>query len=433
MTPTPRFLFLLAAGLLPALLAAWPGPFGAWFVAWAAWLAACAAALLVDVRRAPRPADLAVSIDLPPAAAIGRTLRATVRVASSAREVPAGEVVLDVTGPADPPPPVPLVEGACTLELRPRRRGRVRVDAAWVRWTGPLGLVRRVLREPVGAEVDVHPDLALVRSAALPFLGERDERAGTRVERYAGEGTEFHQVVEFVPGRDPRSIDWKASARHRRLLSRDYRAERSRQVVLAIDTGRLMAEPVAGVPRLDHAIHATLLLASVAVGAGDRVGLYAFDARPRAWLPPRGGKTALGAIRHLAAGLEYTTEETNFTLSLTTLLMHLRRRSLVVVFSDFVDTTTAALMVENLRRVAGRHVVLFVTLADQEPGELALVPPRTREDLHRALVAGELARERRRVLLELGRLGVATVEAPAGTAAPAVVRRYLELKRREAV
>ena len=88
---------------------------------------------------------------------------------------------------------------------------------------------------------------------------------------------------------DPRTIDWKASARHRRLLSQERRAERDHQVVVAIDTGRLMGEPLEGMPRLDHAVHAALLLGYVALRTGDRVGLFAFDERPRAWAAPAAG------------------------------------------------------------------------------------------------------------------------------------------------
>jgi uncharacterized protein (DUF58 family) len=194
-----------------------------------------------------------------------------------------------------------------------------------------------------------------------------------------------------------------------------------------------MAEPLGGVPRLDHAVSAALLLAHVSLRLGDRVGLYGFDRAARAWAEPQGGLGAFARLKALSAQLETSPDETNFTLGLTELSARLRRRSLVVVFTDFVDTVTAELMVENLSRLARRQLVLFVALRDPALEEAALARPRRASDVYRAVVASDFVRERERVVARLRRMGVLCVDAPPSAVSSRLVNRYLDVKRREAV
>jgi uncharacterized protein (DUF58 family) len=194
-----------------------------------------------------------------------------------------------------------------------------------------------------------------------------------------------------------------------------------------------MSEPLEGVPRLDHAVTAALLLGYVSLRLGDRVGLYGFDASAHAWAEPQGGMATFPRLQAVSAGLAYSTAETNFTLGLAELSARLRRRSLVVVFTEFVDTVTAELMVENLARLARRQLVVFVALRDPALAGSAAARPRRLGDVYRAVVAADLARERERVLARLRRAGVLCVDAAPGEVTTRLVSRYLEVKRRELV
>lgn len=435
--PTRRALLLGAAGLPVALLPAL-GLTRLWG-AWAALAAATLAALLADALLAAAPRRLAVAVRLPDRLAVGRAGAARVSVAAGGRRPAprAIEVLLELHEDLAPEPshtlvPGPAGDGAVEIPLLARRRGRPTVDAVWLRWAGPLGLVRRGKREPVGRAVPVVPDLAPVRAAAFRFQAQ-ELSAGVQVERFVGDGSEFEALVEYAPGLDPRAISWKASARHRELLCQQFRAERNHQVVLALDTGHLVAEPLLGVPRLDHGIAAALHLAYVSLRLGDRVGLYAFDRAARAWAPPQRGPGAFARLEALSADLRYSADETNFTLGLTDLATRLRRRSLVVVFTEFVDTVTAELMLENLSRLARRQLVVFVSLRDPALEAIARAAPRRLSDVHRANVAADLLRERERVIARLRRLGVQCVDAAPEELPTRLVNRYLDLKRRERV
>jgi len=434
-SPTRRAVVVAAAGfplaLVPALVH--PALWGAWLVCTAlAGLAFAADALL-----AVRPRSLRAEVALPESLQVGETGEAVVALRAP-RAIRRVEVLLDVHADFAPPPPgavavPPGAAGVLRLPLTARRRGTPTVDELWCRWTGPLGLAARRTRQKVGRAVAVVPDLAPVRAAAFRYFGSREMEAGVQVERFVGGGSEFDALVEWVPGLDHRAISWKASARHRKLLSQEFRAERNHQVVLALDTGHLMAEPLAGLPRLDHAVTSALLLSYVSLRLGDRVGLFGFDRAARAWTEPQGGLGAFARLRAASAALDYSTEETNFTLGLTELSTRLRRRSLVVVFTDFVDTITAELMVENLARLARRQLVVFVALRDPALQEAALARPARPSELHRAVAAAEFVRERERVLARLRRLGVQCVDAAPGTVSTRLVSRYLDIKRRELI
>jgi uncharacterized protein (DUF58 family) len=314
-----------------------------------------------------------------------------------------------------------------------RRRGKVTLERLHLRWTGPFGLVRRQVALDERASIAVVPDIGAVRRTALRFARDRDVMTGQRSVRFIGEGSEFDAMREYVPGLDHRAISWRATARHRKLICQDFRAERNHQVIVAFDTGHLMAEPLAGIPKLDHAIHTGLVLAYTCLRTGDRVGLFAFDERVRAFAAPRGGVRGFPRIQHVTAGLDYTSAETNFTLGLAELASRLTRRSLVVLLTDFVDTVTAELMIENAGRLARRHLVVFVTLRDRSLEAVAGERPQSLGRLYRSVVASDFVRERDLVLRRLARLGVYTLDAPPEAVSTDLLNRYLAIKRRELV
>ena len=170
----------------------------------------------------------------------------------------------------------------------PRRRGRVTIDQVWIRWRGPLSLIEFTRRIRVDRTVDVLPNVRGVHGTALQFFVQ-EAIYGIKTQVQKGEGAEFDALREYTPGLDSRFIDWKHSARHRKLLCKEFRAERNHQVIMAFDTGYLMLEPVEGITRLDHAINPALVLAWVSLQGGDLVGTYGFDAVVRQYMNPMRG------------------------------------------------------------------------------------------------------------------------------------------------
>jgi uncharacterized protein (DUF58 family) len=314
--------------------------------------------------------------------------------------------------------------------LTPLRRGTARLVRLWCRWQGPLGLVQKRLIRELGTDIVVTPNIRWVKDEAVRLFS-RDAEFGIKTQIERGDGSEFDALREFTTGMDRRAIDWKHSARHSSLLAKEFRTERNHNIVFAFDTGRLMSEPLGGVPKIDRAINAGLLLSYVSLRNGDRTMYFGFDARPGLSSGFLSGSRSFPKMQSLAAGLDYSTEESNFTLALSTLASQLERRSLVIIFSDFVDTISAELMLENVRRLTERHLVLFATFEDEALSSMADAPPETTEDVTRSVIAGTLLAERDVVLRRLQRMGVQIIETRPEHFGGALISRYLQIKKRD--
>jgi uncharacterized protein (DUF58 family) len=435
--PSARCLVLLVA-LAPVAVAIAATAPGAWVVAPAAALALLAV-MLVDGWLAGSLRHL--QLDVPSDAEVGQdtklSLHAEILRADSAtppeavigfdpRLGPDGVVSMTMHRTSDSP------GFAGVAALHPLRRGTGELHHLWLRWSGPLGLAHRQVHRRLDDQVRVWPDLTPVRSPQLQhFL--RDSQFGLIARRIRGEGTQFEALSEYEPGMDRRRIDWKASARHTALYARENEAERDNQIIFAFDCGQSMCEPVAGLPRIDRAVSAALTAAYVALKGGDRVALFGFADRPGLLTPLVSSTRAFHRMQSAAAELDYVAKEPNFTLALATLSARLQRRSLIVLFSDFADPTSAELMVESVERLVRHHLVIFVTMEDAELGQLAEREPESVGDVAIAVSAGALARQRALVLQRLRRLGVDVIEAPHDAIGYRLIDRYLEAKRLEAV
>ena len=378
---------------------------------------------------------LSVDVQSPARVYVGTTLDVVVTIVQSGRTRARRYGVLgEWTGPVDPPRlSEAIVEsdgGAVSrVAIAAARRGVIAIEAVWLRWRGPLGLTERVRRVATQKRIEILPDVRSIQANALHFV-TREAIDGIKVQTQKGEGAEFDALRDHVPGLDNRFIDWKHSAKHRKLLSKEFKIERNHQVVLAYDTGRLMSQPVGELTRLDHAIHAGLQLGWISLRHGDFVGAFAFDARVRQFVQPARGARYFLQLQRGASQLGYHPEETNFTLGLAELNVRLKRRALVILFTEFVDTTTAQLLLESVQRMANRHAVVFVTLRDSVLADCVNAPPRDFRAVAEALVARDFARERAVVLERLQRMGVHCLEAPAHGLAVGLVNRYLMIKQR---
>lgn len=318
------------------------------------------------------------------------------------------------------------------IPITAQRRGHGDIARLWLRWRGPFGLIARTASLTLERSIAVLPDIRAVQDAAL-LLNSRDAAFGLKPQFQQGEGSEFEALRDYVPGLDHRAIDWKQSARHRSLVCKEFRTERNHQIVLAFDSGQLMSQPLQGIPRLDRGINAGLILAYASLRAGDRVGILGFDAQVRVAMEPIGGPDAFAHIQRVCSAIDYCHEETNFTLGLAGLLADLKRRSMIVLITEFVDTVTAELMLDNIARLSTRHLVVFVSLQEPELREIADAEPRSFQSMAGAVVAHDMLQERRVVHERLRRLGVHCLDVPLERLNASLVNEYVAIKQRELI
>jgi uncharacterized protein (DUF58 family) len=429
--PTRRAIFLVALGIPVSLLTGILAP-GLW-TAGLAWLLFAALLIGLDIALAASGAKLRVEPELPGSFAMGTPGEGRFALAFSGSAPASAQLTLDTSeilqaGPRRLETRFSGGVAAGIFALTPLRRGEARLERLWIRWNGPLGLawIQRV--QELGRAVPVIPDVHSVKQIAIRLF-QRDARAGLHVQLDAGAGGEFQALKDFQSGMDRRLIDWKQSARHGDLLVKEFRVEQNQHIVIALDTGRLMSAPLAGQPRLDRALHAALLLAYVGLRLGDRVGLFTFDERARLRSGMVSGIAAFPALQRLAAKIDYSEAETNFTLGLTQLSGDLSQRSIIVIFTDFSDTTSAELMLENAARLLKRHTLLFIVFRDEELETIRRHKPQTPHDATASVVADNLLREREIVVGRLRQMGARIVDVPLAQISTGLVDAYFAVKR----
>ncbi|MEL6684421.1 MAG: DUF58 domain-containing protein [Pseudomonadota bacterium] len=318
------------------------------------------------------------------------------------------------------------------IPCRAVRRGTWTCEHLWLIWTSHWGFFEYVPKLTLGAELRVVPNIRLIESGQIT-TSVNSALFGVKENRAVGEGSEFHQLQDFVQGMDVKTIDWKRSARKRSLVAKELRAERNHHVIIALDNGYLMREEIGGMPRIDHAITAALATAWAAAIGGDLVGFYSYDVRPRIFSAPTAGRKAFARLRSRTADLDYVSRETNHTLAMTELNARTPKRSLIIIFTDFVDTTSAELLIENIGILARRHLVIFVTLRDPEMEQMVAQAPQSMDGVAELVAANQSIDERRIVMERLTRMGVTVIDTEPGKVTAQLISHYLEIKAKELI
>jgi uncharacterized protein (DUF58 family) len=315
-----------------------------------------------------------------------------------------------------------------------RARGETPLGAVALRVRSPLGLTVRTLRFRLADRIVVAPSLAGVRRFRWLALHERLAVAGIRDARRRGEGRSFARLRDYVPGDDPRHIDWKATARRGHPITREFTIEQSQTVYLLVDAGRSMTQLAGAFPRFEYALSSALVLADVAVHAGDLVGLLAFDDQLRALVPAQRGSGALQAIRTALVPLAPTMVEPDYAAAFRALALRQRKRALLVMLTDVIDSRAARALLAHLSRGAARHLAVVVALRNDTVLAAAALPEGTRSGpFYAAAAAQELLAERAAALQRMREAGVVVLDVAPDAMAAAVVSKYLELKARGAL
>ena len=321
--------------------------------------------------------------------------------------------------------------------IRPSRRGRFDPDEVVVRVEGPLRLLARQGRRSVPGTLRVYPPFRSRKEAELRITRTRILEVGLRSARGRGGGTEFDALREYTTDDEFRRIDWAATARARRPIVRTYRAERNQTLLLLLDTGRTMAGRVReagsdpsdqGLPRLDHALDAVMMLTAVATRLGDRAGLVAFADRVRAVVPPGHGRDQLTRVTEALYALEPLLVESDHRGAFVESLARFRRRALLVVLTELAEAPVMETLLPALPLVARDHLVIVAGVRDPDVDRWAAAVPTEGGAAYRKAAAVAALADRRRTVAALRGRGAVVVDAPPGRLAPELADAYLRIK-----
>lgn len=421
--------------LAPVVLVPWLPAFWAWTVS-LGWLVGLGALITRDIANAPGPGDVVAVRESPVKFSIGVANPVVLTVTNGSDE-PAFVTVRETPPPgfegeraAGPVSIPPRGEWVCRLSFTPPSRGHFEFGPAVVRSAGLLGLAGRQFDACGPESAKVYPDITAVHTYALLARRGTLHEIGVRAARFAGVGTDFESLRDYVDGDDYRDIDWKATARRGAPVVRSFEAERSQTIVLAVDAGRLMTPYVGGLTKLDRAVNAALLLAYLATRSGDSVGLLVFGRDVHTFVPPRKGHRQFLAVLEALYAVEGAVEEPDYAGALRYLSTRVRRRSLVVLFTELVGTEPSRRLLGVLQAISRRHLPLVMTQRNREIERLSAEIPGTESHAFRAAVATDLLHDKAAALARLTAGGSLVVDVEPERLSTAAVNRYLEVKAR---
>ena len=330
----------------------------------------------------------------------------------------------------DLPQSVTLAPGTWSelrYRLRPHERGEASFGRIQLRITSPLGLwqVQRLAGQ--AQTVRVYPDFARLTGFALMAIDHRLSQLGVLQRRRRGEGMDFHQLREYREGDPQRQIDWKASARMRKLISREYQDERDQQIVLLLDCGRRMSARDDALSHFDHVVNSALLLAYVGLRQGDAVGLLTMSG-PQRWLAPRKSRATVNIILNSVYDLQPTINASDYHVAALDLMQRVRKRALVVVLSNLRDEDDDSLS-PALKLLQSRHLVLFASLRENILSRALASRVDTFERAITHAAVADYLQSRNRMFNRLEGLGAMCVDVEPEQLPIALVNRYLEIKR----
>jgi len=400
--------------------------------AWVGW----AMAAVFDLRSLPRAGELSVERQCGRVASLRKPHRVLLTLSNLGRRTLA-LAIRDGAGPELDPQPAeftltlaPRGRVSAGYQLRAARRGAFRIDDCHIRLESDWKLWRRRIVYPLVSPLNVYPDMQQLRQYTLLARTDRLSLLGVRRARRVGQDHEFERLRDYTADDNYKHIDWRATARRRKLIVRDYQSSQSQRVVFLLDCGRMMANHSRGLTLLDHALNAALLLAYVALRQGDAVGLIAFSDEITRFVPPRSGAKQMNRLLHAVFDRFPRMVESRYDTAFRYLAAHCRRRALVVLLTNIIDDVNAKAVEGYLTNLVGKHLPLAVLPRDEQLFDAVADEHPSGERIWTAAAAADILSWRHRLIADLRRRSALVVDAfPHEMTAP-LINRYLEIKAR---
>jgi uncharacterized protein (DUF58 family) len=426
----PRFYFTLVTAILLALISTW-APNGMAMSLLLTLLLTCA--VLADIVLIPQEA-LSVKRHVPPIVRQSQAFQVDLTLFNRSETAVSFEVVDS--------PPVEFIGAPAIISLRltPKqelihayplksfRRGSFEFGSVFYRITGPLGLIQRQGKIDLPQRVQVLPDMTAEGSRDLQLALAGAMQTGRRKSPNRGEGREFESLRDHQRDDEFRHIDWKATAKRGKLISRQYETERDQRLMILLDAGRLMSPRIGSYRKLDYAVNASVHLAQVALHKGDLVGYAVFNDELRAFAEPRKGQMQMSHLVRNLTPLQPSRLESDYASVFHHVLRRCSRRTLIVCFTDLGDAHSAQRLLQASLPLMPRHLPVIVTVSNSEVLAVTRKIPENEFEVYRHVAAMEIWNDYQRTLRGLRSRGIATVSVPAQELSTSAINEYLRIK-----
>lgn len=319
-----------------------------------------------------------------------------------------------------------------SYRLRSLQRGHFSFERCEINLPSPLGLWTGKRLLDVSDQTRVYPDFARLYGGELLAVDNWLSQLGVRQRQRRGQGLEFHQLREFREGDSLRQIDWKATARQRTPIAREYQDERDQQIIFLLDCGRRMRSQDDELSHFDHALNACLLLSYVALRQGDAVGLSTFASEHQRHLAPVKGSGQLNVLLNTVYDLDSTQRPADYQAAANQLLSRQKRRALVVLVTNLRDEDDEELL-SAVKRLSAQHRVLVASLREEMLDTLRQTKVQTLPEALAYCGTVNYMNEQAELHERLSAHGVPVVDVRPAELGAELVTRYLSWKRSAAL
>ena len=390
----------------------------------------------VDLLISPSPNDVAIHREISEVLSVGASNPATLTAHNRTG------LTLAITLHDDPGPLCevdrlpqsvtvgPGQEETIHYSVKPSRRGASEMPAVHLRFPTRLGLWTRHQIRPLPTPIRIYPDIRAVYRYELMARQNRLSEIGVRMVRMPGQGREFERLREFRYGDEIRQIDWKATARQRQLISREFNVERNQNIVIMVDCGRFMRNETDGISYLDRALNSAIMLSYIALGQGDNVSLLAFSNKIERFIRPVRGKPGIQSILRSTYDIQASQNVSDYSLALEYLTTVQRKRALIVLITFVTDELQLRVIGESLKLRSLPYLPLCVLLQDVGLRQMADRIPESDLDAYHTAAAAQVLTGQSHEAASLREAGIMLIDTPPDLLTERLINEYLSIKAR---
>lgn len=314
--------------------------------------------------------------------------------------------------------------------LRPTERGAYFFGNLNVFASSPLRLVSKRFRFANNQEVPTYPSYIQLRKYDLMAFSNSFAQYGLKKIRRIGHTMEFEQIKEYVQGDDIRTINWKATAKRDQLMVNQFQDEKSQNVYMIIDKGRVMKMPFNGLSLLDYAINATLVLSNVILKKHDKAGIVAFSKKVENRVVAEKRQSQMQLILENLYKIKTDFFESDFSRLYVDIKNKINQRSLLILYTNFETLDGLHRQLPYLKGMAKNHLLLIVFFNNTELNELIDKKANNVQEIYDKVIAEKFAFEKRLIVNELRKYGIYSVLTQPENLTLDVINKYLEIKAR---
>lgn len=314
--------------------------------------------------------------------------------------------------------------------LRPTERGEYFFGNLNIYTTSPLRLISRRFTYDNNQMVPTYPSYMQLRKYDLMAFSNNLFQYGLKKIRRIGHTMEFEQIKEYVQGDDLRTINWKATAKKNQLMVNQYQDEKSQNVYMVIDRGRVMKMPFNGLSLLDYAINATLVLSNVILKKQDKAGMFAFSKKVENRVVAEKRQSQMQLIMENLYNVKTDFFESDFSRLYVDVKKHVNQRSLIMLYTNFETLDGLHRQLPYLKGIAKNHLLVIVFFNNTELNDLIHKKASNVQEIYDKVIAEKFAFEKRLIVNELRKYGIYSVLTQPENLTLDTINKYLEIKAR---